>query len=310
MTVLGCRHTGGGALGEAPPPTATAIEMDKFYTYMKSKVLKCFGARTAVVVALLSGLMASNCFGAAAAADSPRRVKVVLVGDSTVTDQAGWGLGFKQFLNTNKIDCINTAMGGRSSMSFMKEGRWTNALALKGNYYLIQFGHNNEPGKPGRSTDMPTFISDMKKYVDDARAIGAKPILVTPLTRRQWDKDHPGKIKSSLAPYADEVRKIAAEKKVPVVDLQARSIELCEKLGREKCLEFSPKKISNGTNTFDGTHLNYKGRVLFARLVVDELRKSVPELAAGLNAEPREPEPRTAADDKAGPETTVEVSSK
>lgn len=215
------------------------------------------------------------------------KTKIVLVGDSTVTDNAGWGLGFKQFL-TDRAECINTSRGGRSSQSFMTEGRWTEALALKGDYYLIQFGHNNEPGKPGRSTDMPTFVANMKQYVDDARAIGAKPILVTPLTRRQWDKANPGKIKSSLAPYAEEVRKIASEKKVPLVDLQARSIELCESLGPEKCLAFSPPKVVDGTNTggFDGTHLNAKGYVLFARLVVDELRKNAPEVAAVLRSEP------------------------
>lgn len=220
--------------------------------------------------------------------------KIILVGDSTVTDNAGWGLGFKQFL-TDGVECINTSRGGRSSQSFLTEGRWTNALALHGDYYLIQFGHNNEPGKPGRSTDMPTFVANMKQYVDDARAIGAKPILVTPLTRRQWDKEHPGKIKSSLAPYAEEVRKIAAEKKVPFVDLQARSIELCESLGPEKCLEFSPPKVVEGTNTggFDGTHLNAKGYVLFARLVVDELRKNVPELAPMLRKDPLNSNPVT-----------------
>jgi pectinesterase len=215
------------------------------------------------------------------------KTKIILVGDSTVTDNAGWGLGFKQFL-TDRAECINTSRGGRSSQSFMTEGRWTDALALKGDYYLIQFGHNNEPGKPGRSTDMPTFVANMKQYVNDARAIGAKPILVTPLTRRQWDKANPGKIKSSLAPYAEEVRKIAAEKNVPLVDLQARSIELCESLGQEKCLEFSPPKVVDGTNTggFDGTHLNAKGYVRFARLVVEELRQNAPALAPLLRQEP------------------------
>lgn len=158
---------------------------------------------------------------------------------------------------------------------------------MKGDYYLIQFGHNNEPGKPGRSTDMPTFVSNMVSYVEEARAVGAKPVLVTPLTRRQWDKEHPGKIKSSLAPYAAEVRKIAAKKNIPLVDLQARSIELCESLGPEKCLEFSPFKTNtDGTIAQDGTHLNDLGHVMFARLVVDELRKAAPELAPVLRAEP------------------------
>jgi len=225
-----------------------------------------------------------------AAANAPalvsHKIKIILVGDSTVTDNAGWGLGFKQFL-TDGAECINTSQGGRSSESFRREGRWTNALALHGDYYLIQFGHNNEPGKPGRSTDMPTFVSNMVSYVEEARAVGAKPALVTPLTRRQWDKDLPGKIKSSLAPYAEEVRKIAAEKNVPLIDLQARSIELCESLGPEKCFEFSPMKTNaDGKAGYDGTHLNEKGHVLFARLVVDELRKAAPELTPVLRAEP------------------------
>ncbi len=226
----------------------------------------------------------------------PHKIKIILVGDSTVQDKSGWGLGFKEFVDTNKAECINVAMGGRSSLSFMTEGRWTNALALKGDYYLVQFGHNNQPGKPGRSTDMPTFIANMEQYVDDARAAGAHPVLVTPLTRRQWDKDNPGKIKSTLEPYAEDVRKIAADKKVPLVDLHASSIELCEKLGREKCYEFSPTKVDNGTNAFDGTHLKGIGRVMFARLVVEELRKSIPELAPVLLAEPRNSNPRTADD--------------
>lgn len=245
----------------------------------RSKTIGCRGIRWLALLAVV-GLPTFTIAEAA-------KVKIVLVGDSTVTDDAGWGLGFKQFL-TAEVECTNTSRGGRSSQSFLTEGRWTNALALKGDYYLIQFGHNNEPGKPGRSTDMPTFVANLKQYVADARAIGAKPILITPLTRRQWDKANPGKIKSSLAPYAEEVRQIAREKNVPLVDLQARSIELCESLGPEKCLEFSPPKVVAGTNTggFDGTHLKGKGYVMFARLVVEELRQTAPELAPMLRHDP------------------------
>jgi pectinesterase len=248
-------------------------------------------------IALIIALLFANLHPLRAADTAPvseHKIKIVLVGDSTVQDSSGWGLGLREFIDTNKVELINTARGGRSSMSFMREGRWTNALALKADYYLIQFGHNNEPGKPGRSTDMATFVANMNQYVDDARAIGSKPILVTPLTRRQWDKENPGKIKSSLAPYSEEVRKIAAAKNVPLVDLQARSIELCESLGKEKCLEFSPTKVVDGTNVFDGTHLKPNGSVMFARLVVEELRKNVPELAPVLLAEPRNANPEPA----------------
>lgn len=242
---------------------------------MRRRSFNCltFTSTTAVLTALLL-LQLPWLHAATAASPVAHQVRIVLVGDSTVTDKAGWGLGFKRML-TERAECLNTAQGGRSSMSFMREGRWTNALALKGDYYLIQFGHNNEPGKPGRSTDMPTFIGDMIRYVNDTRAIGAKPVLVTPLTRRQWDKAAGGKIKSSLTPYAEEVRKIAAAKQAPFVDLHARSIELCEKMGREGCYAFSPVK---GTNEIDNTHLNAQGSLLFARLVVEELVRAVPEL--------------------------------
>ena len=223
----------------------------------------------------LALLAAMPAFGIDSPAD--KKIKIVLVGDSTVNDGSGWGKGFKKLL-TPQAECTNLAANGRSTMSFMKEGRWTNALALKADYYLIQFGHNNEPGKPGRSTDMPTFVSDMKKYVEDARQAGARPILITPLTRRQWDKAEPGKIKSSLTPYAEEVKKIAAGKKVPVIDLHSRSIEVCENLGREGCLEFSPMKLVDGTNTVDNTHLNEKGSAIFGKVVAEELVKTVPEL--------------------------------
>ncbi len=251
-----------------------------------------------LIVSMISTVLNSlEVTGAAEAAPAAgQKIRIVLVGDSTVADRTGWGLGFKEFLNLDKAGCINAARGGRSSRSYMKEGLWTNALALKGDYYLIQFGHNNQPGKPGRSTDMAAFVANIKQYVDDARAIGAIPVLVTPLTRRQWDKNHPGQIKSTLEPYAEEVRRIAAEKHVPLVDLHARSIELCEQLGREKCCKFSPVKVAKGKTEYDNTHLNPAGRVLFARLVVQELRQAVPELDPVLLAEPRNATPKTGDD--------------
>jgi pectinesterase len=220
-------------------------------------------------------------------AESPTiapQLRIVLVGDSTVTDGAGWGLGFKQFLNDH-AECINTSAGGRSSKSFITEGKWKKALELKGDYYLIQFGHNDEPGKGlERETDpTTTFTTNMLRYVAEARAIGAKPILVTSLVRRQWDKTGNGKINSSLVPYVEAVKRIAAEQSVPLVDLHARSQALCEVWGREKCLVFSPLKL---TNQVDNTHLNAKGSVIFARLVVEELRRVAPELAPCLRAEP------------------------
>ena len=220
---------------------------------------------------------------ASAAAAKPLRL--VLVGDSTVTERSGWGLGFKRFVGDGLVS-TNLAVGGRSTLSYRFEGRWDNALALKADYYLIQFGHNNQPGKPGRSTDMPTFVADMERYVDEVRAIGAQPILVTPLVRRRWSKTDPTRIDSDLIPYAEAVRKIAAKKRVPVLELHDRALALCEKLGREGCLAFSPRKVADGTESVDNTHLTADGSLPFAEIVADELRRAVPELAAYLRAEP------------------------
>lgn len=215
-------------------------------------------------------------------------VHIVLVGDSTVTDNAGWGLGFRQFLGDD-VNLTNTARGGRSSMSFIKEGRWDEALALKGDYYIIQFGHNDEPGKPGRSTTLEEYRGYMNRYVDEARAAGATPVLVTSLVRRQFKTaDNPHKITSSLQVRAEIVREIAREKNVPLIELHDRSLELCEKLGREGCLVFSPKKEDD---KYDGTHLNAEGYVLFGRLVAEELRRVVPALAPVILETPRNPHP-------------------
>jgi lysophospholipase L1-like esterase len=215
-------------------------------------------------------------------------IHIVLVGDSTVTESAGWGLGFRQFV-TSQVTLTNTARGGRSSMSFISEGSWEKALALHGDYYLIQFGHNDEPGKPGRSTTEEEYRRYMERYVDETRAMGARPVLVTSLVRRQFKtKDNPHLITSSLNSRAEIVRAIAREKHVPLVELHDRSKELCEKIGREGCEAFSPTK-TNGQ--FDGTHLNAEGYVPFGRLVVDELRVAVPELAPYLRSEPINPHP-------------------
>ncbi len=203
------------------------------------------------------------------------RPTFVLVGDSTVTDDAGWGAGFKALLKPN-ISLVNLAKGGRSSASFVNEGSWQKALDLKPQYVLVQFGHNDQPGHGPERESIPetTYKANMARYVDEARAAGITPILVTPLTRREWKGGH--KIQSSLAPYAVAVRELGKDKKVPVIDLQARSIEFFEKLGPEKTNALSPTKEGG---KFDGTHLNEAGSAAIAPLVVAELEKVLPALS-------------------------------
>lgn len=222
-----------------------------------------------------------------AAGFHPGKVRIVLCGDSTVTDNAGWGKGFAGQLNET-AECINLAKGGRSSSSFIKEGSWQKALDLKPDYVLIQFGHNDQPGHGDRATDPQTTYKEyMTRYVDEARATGAKPVFVTSLSRREW-KD--GKIVSRLQPWVDVVKAIAAQKSVPIIDLHALSIARYEQMGAEKVLELSPLKNADPTSVnadttatsakaVDGTHLNEKGGQLFGTLVAEELKRVVPELA-------------------------------
>ena len=118
----------------------------------------------------------------------------------------------------------------------------------------------------------------MARYVDEARAAGAEPILVTSLARRTFVGD---RIESTLTPYVDAVKKLAAEKHVPLVDLHARSIAQLETMGPAGAAIFDPPPKDG---VADHTHLNAKGSEMVAALVADELRRAVPVLAAHLIA--------------------------
>jgi lysophospholipase L1-like esterase len=209
-----------------------------------------------------------------ARAADPAKKRVVLAGDSTVTDTAGWGAAFAKRL-APEVECVNLASGGQSSKSFRDAGRWKLALAAKPAFVLIQFGHNDMPGKgPNRETDpATTYRENLIRFVQEARAIGAQPILVTSMARRIFDK---GKIRGELKPWADAAKQVGADEKVPVVDLFSRSIELLEKLGSAGSDEFNPPGKDGRA---DRTHLNAKGAEVMSGIIADELRKVSPDLA-------------------------------
>ena len=208
----------------------------------------------------------------------PAKVRVVLVGDSTMASKSGWGDAFGKLLG-DRAEWFNEARGGQSSKSFRDQGLWKKALAHQPTWVLIQFGHNDQPGKgPARETDPATTYSEnLGRFIDEARASGAKPVLVTSLTRRSH-KD--GKlVETGLTPYVEAARKVAAAKTVPLADLHARSIQQLEKLTPAEVAELEPAhpKVAGEK---DHTHLTVRGGEMIAPLVVDELRKVAPELAA------------------------------
>ena len=164
-----------------------------------------------------------------AQADAAPPVRILMIGDSTMAtynnppndrpDMTGWGQIFGEYF-TDDATITNHAASGRSSSSFIKEGRWKKALAEKPDYLFIQFGHNDCPGKGDRETDpATTFQQYLNQYINEARAANIKPILVTPMTRRRFQN---GQIWTILRPYADAMLKVGKEQNVPVIDLHKK----------------------------------------------------------------------------------------
>jgi len=238
---------------------------------------------TVARIAAVTLILASGLLSSLDAHSSPQVIRLVLVGDSTVAEQSGWGPGFRR-LAKEGVEVINLAANGRSSKSFIDEGLWSKALDARGRYYLIQFGHNDEPGKgPERETDpKTTYRTFMARYVDESRAIGAMPILVTSLVRRIYNPD--GTIKTTQTPYVEAVRALAAEKHVPLIDLHAISLADAENAGDDVWADLSPR---DDKGEVDRTHLNAKGSDVVGRMVVDGLRHSLPELAAQFRPGPQ-----------------------
>jgi pectinesterase len=146
------------------------------------------------------------------------------------------------------------------------------ALGINPDYVLIQFGHNDQPGKgPERETDPnSTFRDFLRLYIREFRAIGTKPILVSSLVRRMFDGS--GHIQSDLTPWVDAACAVAQEMNVPFVDLHSVSMALHNRIGQEVSMEFNRREG-------DTTHLNEKGAEAVTELVIAELRKVAPELA-------------------------------
>jgi len=240
-----------------------------------------------------------------------KALRVILVGDSTMAPRTGYGDALCAMLMPG-VDCINLARGGRSSASFRAEGLWGKTMDLlapgdraMSTWVLIQFGHNDQPGKPGRSTDLAVeFPANIERYVDDVKAAGAVPVLVTPLTRRIF---RDGKLHNDLAPWAEATRRVAAAKRVPLIDLNTLSAEAVAAMGsaaadtlaqapradsREAAAASGPagssrpEPATQAAAKFDYTHLGAKGADFFARMLARQLEIAVPPLAPQLNRQP------------------------
>jgi lysophospholipase L1-like esterase len=214
------------------------------------------------------------------------RITVYLAGDSTVSDyssslapRAGWGQVINRYFDDTVV-VKNVASPGRSSKSFINEGRLDSILKQikKGDYLFIQFGHNDEKkDDPSRYTDPnSSYKSYLKQYIHEARAKQAIPVLVTPVERRSFTKD--GNSRNSHGAYPTAMKKLGVEEHVPVLDLTAKSKILFQKLGPERTkdvfLWLEPSENKNyPKGVQDNTHFQENGAKQIASLVLEGIKE-------------------------------------
>lgn len=223
-------------------------------------------------------------------------IRVILVGDSTMASKSGYGDALCARF-TPQVSCVNLARGGRSSKSFRAEGRWDeverllkDGASFRATYVLVQFGHNDQPGKPPRSTDLVTeFPANMARYAQEVKALGGVPVLVTPLTRRSFKGSY---LKDDLAPWATVTRRMARQEGAVLLDLNADSAAAVQAMGQQEAdtLAMAPppsaapaapdankaEVAGAARSAFDRTHLGAKGADLFARMVEREMVQAIP----------------------------------
>ena len=238
---------------------------------------------------------------------APDAIVVFIAGDSTVTDQeqepyTGWGQMLPRFFDP-AVSVANYAESGRALYSFRSERRLDKILSLarKGDYVLIQFGHNDQKDKRAGAGAFTTYKKDLEQYVDAIRRCDATPILVTPMYRRRFDAD--GKLQESLGDFPAAVRKVAAEQKVMLIDLHAMSGMLFQTLGVEgtlKAFVHYPANTFPGQNRplADDTHFTSYGAYELARCVIEAIRTGDLPLAKHLAGDvgpfdPSHPDPVT-----------------
>lgn len=221
-------------------------------------------------------LSLSLAFAAALPAHAADRI--ILVGDSTVASGGGYGDYLCRHQRPDTT-CINLAVNGRSSKSFRAEGRWDEVQALlrdggafRNTYVLVQFGHNDQPGKPGRSTDLvKEYPANLAHYVADVKAAGGVPVLVTSLTRRSFRH---GYVWNDLAPWAEATREVARREGAALLDLNALSLAAVQAMGPEEADTLAQPKGAG----FDYTHLGPKGGSFFGDMAAKELLRLFPAL--------------------------------
>jgi len=234
----------------------------------------------------------------AAAPPPPHKTKLYLIGDSTMAQkvrqtfpETGWGMPLGTFFDSTVV-VDNRAQNGRSTRTFLAENRWQPVVdALQPNdYVFIQFGHNDESQNyPDRYTSPEDYRRNLTKFVTETRTKKAIPVLLTPVTRRYFDKE--GRIKETHMLHSAATMAVAKEQQVLLVDMDRLSRELLQQMGEENSkllfMQLAPGDHPNyPLGRADNTHFNELGARKMAQLVVNDLRAQHVALAEKHLAKP------------------------
>jgi lysophospholipase L1-like esterase len=219
-------------------------------------------------------------------------VTIYIAGDSTVTDQAkepynSWGQMLPRFFKPG-VTVANYAKSGASLKSFVGDKRIDKVMSVikPGDYFFIQFGHNDQKDKTPGAGAFTSYKDLLKRFVADAKQKGATPVLITAVSRRSFGPE--GKIVNNLGDFPDAVRQTAKEENVPLIDLNAMSHPFYEAMGPDK----SKQAFAPG----DNTHHNNYGSYELAKCVVEGIKTARLPLAAYLTLDtplfnPSQPDP-------------------
>ncbi len=226
-------------------------------------------------------------------------ITVYLAGDSTMAQKAedrrpetGWGEMLQKYFDIKNVKIDNRAQNGRSTKSFIDEGRWQEIVdnLKKGDYVFIEFGHNDEKAdKPSVYTAANTdYRNNLIRFVREVRARQAFPVLLTPVMRRKFDAN--GNFVDTHGEYPDAVRKVAAELKVPLIDMHRKSEAILKDYGDEQSRKLF-LQLQTGENpnypkgVEDNTHFNPHGADVMAALAVEGVKENKLVLRKFLNKE-------------------------
>ena len=215
---------------------------------------------------------------------------VYLIGDSTMADkptpeknpERGWGQLLPTFFDEHVV-VRNHAVNGRSTKSFIDEGRWTAVLSElgAGDVVLIEFGHNDEKVDDSTRYAAPRtdYRKNLERFVNDARAKRAIPILFTPIVRRKFDSR--GVLQDTHGDYPSVVRELAKTLHVPLIDLLAMTDTLVRRAGPEQSKRLYVWVAPHTSTMYpegreDDTHLSVAGATAVARLVARGLKVAAP----------------------------------